>query len=313
MAARSRLNLLVIVGPTGVGKTQLALDLAPQVKGEIISADSRYLYEGLDIGTAKPTMAERALVPHHLIDVTRPDQPWSLAQVQAASVGLIAEINERGHLPMLVGGTGQYIDAILEGWSIPAGETDVILRAQLEQRAEQGEGTALYAQLQTLDPQGAASIDGRNLRRVIRALEVTLRTGRPFSEQRQKNPPDYNVFKLGLRMPREQLYQRLDARVDKMIEAGLVAEAQGLADMGYAWALPALSAIGYKQIGMYLRGELNLPEAIQLIKHDTHSFVRRQGNWFKETDPTIHWFDAQNLDLMALVETLQQFFRNGQD
>jgi tRNA dimethylallyltransferase len=313
MSDHPRLNLLVIVGPTGVGKTQLALDLAPQVKGEIISADSRYLYEGLDIGTAKPTVAERALVLHHLIDVTRPDQPWSLAQVQAASVRLIAEINGRGHLPMLVGGTGQYIDAILEGWSIPAGETDAALRAQLEQRAEQGEGAALYEQLQAIDPEGAAAIDGRNLRRVIRALEVTLRTGRPFSEQRQKNPPDYNVFKLGLRIPRELLYQRLDARVDKMIGEGLVAEVQGLADMGYAWTLPALSAIGYKQIGMYLRGELGLPEAFQLIKHDTHSFVRRQGNWFKETDPNIHWFEAQNLDMASLVETLRQFFGNGSD
>lgn len=304
----SRSNLLVVVGPTAVGKTKLAVDLAHPLQGEIISADSRYLYRGTDIGTAKPSLAERASIPHHLIDVADPDQPWSLAQYCAAVTQLITEINQRRRLPILVGGTGQYIHSILEGWTIPRLEADPALRAKLQATADQEGGLVLYQQLHTLDPVAAVQIDPRNVRRVIRALEVTLTTDRPFSAQRQKHPPGYQTFTLGLTLPRAVLYPRLDARIDAMLAAGWVAEVQTLVNHGYAGSLPALSAIGYKQIGQYLRGEIDLPEAIRLIKHDTRVFVRRQANWFKATDPTIHWHDARQFDLPQVVATIQNHF-----
>ncbi len=253
-------------------------------------------------------MEERKRVPHHLIDVTAPDQPWSLAQYRAAAVGLIDEINQRGRLPFLVGGTGQYISAILEGWTIPPGEANTALREKLLMRAQQEGEQVLYQQLQELDPAAAQTIDSRNVRRVIRALEVTLSTGQRYSQQRQKNPPNYYRYTIGLTLDRTALYQRLDARIDKMIQDGLVAEVEVLAAAGYDWALPAMSAIGYKQMGMYLRQELSLLEAIQQIKHHTRTFVRRQANWFKADDPQIHWYDGQTLNLDELTRTLRQFF-----
>src|SRR3990172_5215051 len=195
---RTMNNLLVIVGPTAVGKSAIAIELAQRLGGEIVSADSRYLYRGMDIGTAKPTPADRARVPHHLIDVTDPDQPWSLAQFRDAADVLIGEINRRGRLPILVGGTGQYIHALLEGWSIPRRAADPQLRAGLAAIVARDGGDELYRRLQQADPAAAASIDRRNVRRVVRALEVTLTTGVAFSAQRQKNPPDYRSLLIGL-------------------------------------------------------------------------------------------------------------------
>jgi tRNA dimethylallyltransferase len=291
-----------------VGKTKLALELAQLLTGEIISADSRYLYRGADIGTAKPSLEERAVVLHHLIDVADPDQPWSLAEYSTAVTQLITEINQRKHLPVLVGGTGQYIFSILEGWSIPRGAADPELRAKLEATAEQIGGAALYQQLKEVDPLAASQIDPRNVRRVIRALEVTLTSGQPFSAQRLKSPPNYQVFIVGLTLPRVELYRRIDARVDSMFAAGWVAEVQTLVAKGYEWSLPAMSAIGYQQIGQYLRGEMTLEEAIRSIKHTTRVFVRRQANWFKATDPRIHWYDARSVDPAALASDLQTYF-----
>lgn len=301
-------NLLVIVGPTAVGKTPTSIDLAERLQGEVISADSRYLYRGMDIGTAKPSPAEQARVPHHLIDVTDPDQPWSLAQFRDTALRLIDEINQRSRLPILVGGTGQYIYALLEGWTIPKREADLELRAELEAFAEEQGPDALFERLRAADPVAAQTIDKRNIRRVIRALEVTLTTGEPFSAQRQKSPPDFNKYLIGLTLPREQLYHRIDARVDGMVAAGLVAETQALAAKGYGWELPAMSAIGYKQIGQYLRGEIELTEAVRLVKHDTRRFVRQQGNWFRLDDPNIHWYEADKLDIDELATHIQGFF-----
>ncbi len=301
-------KLLVIVGPTAVGKTATSIALAERLKGEIISADSRYFYRGLDIGTAKPSLAERARVPHHLIDVTDPDQPWSLAQFRDTALKLITEINQRARLPILVGGTGQYVRALLEGWTIPQREANLELRAELESFvAEQGQ-EALYERLRAADPAAAQTIDKRNIRRVIRALEVTLTTGQPFSTQRQKSPPDFHKLIIGLTLPRTKLYRRIDDRVDQMLAAGLVAEAQSLAARGYDWSLPALSAIGYKQIGQHLRGEVDLAEAVRLIKHDTRRFVRQQSNWFRAGDPNIHWYEADKLDVDELAQSIRGFF-----
>lgn len=289
------LPLLVIVGPTAVGKTATAIALAEKHNAEIISADSRYLYVGMDIGTAKPTLAERARVPHHLIDVTTPDQPWTLAQVQAAAYAAIEDVHTRGKLPILVGGTGQYIRAITEGWQALGGEPSAELRAELEAVLAQGGVNALAERLRVVDPASAAVVDVKNPRRVIRALEVALTTGESFIAQRRKNPPPYAITTIGLSLPRPELYARIDARVEAMLANGLEAEVRALAAKGYGWELPAMSGLGYKQMGAYLRSECDLAEAVRRIKHDTRVFVRRQANWFKADDPQIKWVEVHQV------------------
>jgi tRNA dimethylallyltransferase len=305
--------LVVLVGPTAVGKTATALDLAEALSAEIVSADSRYLYRGLDIGTAKPSPAELARVPHHLIDVTSPDQPWSLSQYQAAAYAAIDDIRARGRLPLLVGGTGQYVRALTEGWQLPAGEPQGEVRQALEADLARDGLPALAERLRALDPDSAASVDLRNPRRVIRALEVVLTTGESFAAQRRKQPPPYAFVMLGLTRPRSELYARIDARVDEMLAAGLVAEVQGLVAQGYGWDLPAMSALGYRQIGNYLRGECSLDEAVAQVKRATRQFVRRQANWFKLTDPAIRWFTAHTTVANEMAAYLRQLFEASQE
>jgi tRNA dimethylallyltransferase len=289
---RADFQLLVLVGPTAVGKTVLAIELAERLGGEIVSADSRCLYRGMNIGTAKPSLAEQARVPHHLLDVTTPNRPWTLSQYQAAALEAIAGIQARGRRPLLVGGTGQYIRAVVEGWQAPPGDPDGALRAELEAALSREGVGALAARLQGVDPASAARIDLRNPRRVVRALEVALATGQSFVAQRRRVAPPFTSLILGLTRPRPELYARIDARVDAMMAAGLEAEVRGLAAQGYGWNLPAMSALGYRQMGGYLRGESDLAEAVGRIKRDTRVFVRRQANWFKPNDPAIRWFDA---------------------
>ncbi len=298
-------RLVVLVGPTAVGKTAAAVALARRLNGEIVSADSRLFYRGMDIGTAKPTAAELALAPHHLIDVAEPADTWSLAVFQARAQAAIAEIQARGRLPFLVGGTGQYIQAVLEGWSVPRQAPDPLLRSALEAWAAEIGPYALHARLAVLDPSAAAIIDARNLRRTVRALEVIFGTGRRFSEQRTRaaaaggelgGEPGgggrYHILTVGLRMDRPALFARIDARIEAMLAAGLVEEVRGLLAQGCDPHLPAFSAIGYREVLDYLGGLTSLPEAVMLMKHATHQYVRRQANWFKESDPQIHWFDS---------------------
>jgi tRNA dimethylallyltransferase len=272
---------------------------------EIVSADSRYLYRGLDIGTAKPSPAERAAVPHHLVDVTTPDRPWSLAEYQAAALAAVAGIIARGRLPVLVGGTGQYVRAVVEGWQLPPGDPAGQARAELEQRLRESGLAALVQQLQQVDPASAARVDLRNPRRVIRALEVALTTGRSFVALRGRQPPPYQFLWAGLTLPRAELYARVDARIEAMLAAGFVAEVERLVARGYGWDLPAMSALGYRQIGAYLRGETDLPTAILAIRRATRQFVRRQANWFKPGDPDIHWISADQ----TVVANLAEFIR----
>ncbi len=309
----THIPLLVIVGPTAVGKTSTSLELAKALAGEIISADSRYLYRGMDIGTAKPSLAERAAIPHHLIDITEPDQPWSLAQYKRAATVAIADIADRGNLPMLVGGTGQYIRAVLEGWTIPPRSSNPRLREELEGFAAASGAAALHTRLAEVDAQAAAAIDYRNVRRVVRALEVTLESGIPFSEQRRSEPPPYEVFQLGLNMPRADLYARIDHRVDEMLETGLLEEIETLLARGIDWNLPAMSALGYKQLGHYIRGECALDEAVQQIKRETRRFVRRQANWFQADDPAIHWFNPPDISIEVLIATVQKWLASRDD
>jgi len=283
--------LVAIIGPTAVGKTKLALALGPQVNAEVISVDSRQFYRGMDIGTAKPTPEERARLPHHLIDIADPDETVGLAQFLRLARAAIEDIAGRGKLPFLVGGTGQYMRALLQGWQAPEVPPDPELRVDLERQAA-SDPAALWAQLLALDPEVTNFIDRRNLRRVIRALEVCLKTGRPFSEQRRRVPPPYRMLQLGLTLERESLYARADARVEAMLAAGLPDEVECLRAAGYGWELPAMSGLGYIQFRPYFAGQATLDEVAARIKLDTHDFIRRQYTWFRLTDPQIHWLEA---------------------
>jgi tRNA dimethylallyltransferase len=288
--AQARPRLVLILGPTAVGKTETALHLAQRLNGEIVSADSRLFYRGMDIGTAKPSREELALVPHHLIDIVDPDETLSLAVFQKMARDAIAGITARGRLPFLVGGTGQYVRAVVEGWDLPRVEADPALRAILEAWAGEVGADGLHQRLAALDPAAAAAIDYHNLRRTVRALEVIFSTGRRFSEQRGSGPSLYDLFQLGLTRPRPELYARIDARIEAMLAGGLVDEVRGLLAGGYSPDLPAFSAIGYREVIACLQGRISLEEAQMLMKRLTRQFVRRQTNWFKETDPQIRWF-----------------------
>ncbi len=284
--------LVVIVGPTGVGKTALSIRLAEAVGGEIVSADSRQVYRGMDIGTAKASPAEQARVRHHLLDVVAPDEPLSLAEYQEMAYGAINEVLARDRVPFLVGGTGQYVMAVVEGWQVPRVPPNEKLRQTLYHQAEEEGTQALHAWLHSLDPDAAARIDARNVRRVVRALEVCLLTDQPISEQQGKRPPPYSVLVIGLTLPRPRLYQRIDKRIDGMLEAGLEQEVQCLVAQGYDFELPAMSGVGYGQFAPYLAGEIALADVVREIKRATRRFVRHQANWFRRQDPRIHWFDV---------------------
>ena len=285
--------LVVVLGPTAVGKTEISIQLAERLKGEIVSVDSRLLYRGMDIGTAKPSHQELSRVPHHLIDVSQPDQVWSLAVFKAAASLAIAEIHTRKRLPFLVGGTGQYIRAIVEQWEIPSAQPNPRLRRILEKWAERESQHRLHQRLAILDPEAAERIDPRNLRRTVRALEVILTTGRQFSDQRRQFPGQYRLFFVGLTRPRPELCARVDARIDHMLETGLVEEVRTLLAQGYASDLPAFSAIGYREIISYLKGELSLEDAAAQMKRRTRIFVRRQANWFKRDAENIRWYQVR--------------------
>lgn len=294
--------LVVIVGPTAVGKTELSIQLAERFSGEIVSADSRQFYRGMDIGTAKATVAEQGRVPHHLLDVAEPDDIWSLAVFQQAAADKIAAIHKRGHLPFLVGGTGQYVRAVIEAWDIPAQEPDDRMRKVLEKRAAEIGPLALHDQLRIVDPQAAELIDARNVRRTIRALEVILNTGIRFSAQRQKKTSPYSLLIIGLKRDRPQLYMRVDQRIELMLQMGFIEEVRALLEKGYAPDLPTMSAIGYEEMIEYLQGRITLDEALVLMKRRTRLFIRRQANWFKLTDPNINWFDAAVIDVNGLTK-----------
>jgi tRNA dimethylallyltransferase len=303
--------LVVIVGPTAVGKTALAIEVAGVLNGEIISADSRLFYRGMDIGTAKPPLAERRGIPHHLIDVVDPDETFSLAVFQREVTRLCDEIRSRGKLPLLVGGTGQYVMAVVEGWQSPEVRPAPELRAALLAWAEEIGGDELHDRLAYLDPPAAATIDPRNLRRTIRALEVIFITGRRFSDQRLKEVPDHEILLVGLTRPRAALYARIDGRIGQMLSAGLVEEVKGLLARGYSLELPSMSAIGYQEIGRYLQGQISLEEAILLMKRRTRQFVRRQAAWFKPADPRIHWLTVDDRTAVDMIELIRKDLADG--
>ena len=299
--------VILIVGPTAVGKTELALRLAEKLTGEIVSVDSRLFYRGMDIGTAKPSQEEMARAPHHLINIVNPDETLSLAVFQQMARDAIAGIHERGNLPFLVGGTGQYVRAVTEGWSPPEVKPSQRMRDELGRMKEERGKEWLHEKLRMMDEKAAEKIDARNFRRTIRALEVILATGRRLSEQRGSGDSPYQLITVGLTRPREELYRRVDERIEKMFADGLLDEVRGLLDKGYPPDLPSMSAIGYRECVGVIKGSLTPDQAKVEMKRATRVFVRRQGNWFKASDPGIQWFDPSLVD----VNEIEAFIRNS--
>lgn len=303
---RSKPPLILIIGPTAVGKTEIAIQLAERLNGEIVSSDSRLFYRGMDIGTAKPTREERERVPHHLIDIADPDKILSLAVFQQKARETIADIHTRNKLPFLVGGTGQYVRAVTQGWTPPEVEPDERLRSELERMKEERGVYWLHDKLKGFDPVAAEKIDARNYRRTIRALEVILTTGRRFSEQRGQSDSPYHLVTIGLTRPRAELYERVDQRIESMFANGFVDEVRGLLAKGYSPSLPTLSAIGYRECIRVVNGEINEEQAKAEIRRATRVFVRRQANWFKESDPNINWFRVQDRVVEDIVKNIRR-------
>jgi tRNA dimethylallyltransferase len=281
--------LLVICGPTAVGKTAAAIALAERLNAEIVCADSRTIYRGMDIGTAKPTPAQQTRVRHHLLDIAEPDEVVTLATYRDRAVQVISDLRARGRPAVLTGGTGLYIRAVVDGFTIPLVSPDAVLRRQLES-VETAHPGRLHTQLQRVDPQAAARIHPRNIRRLVRALEVYERTGQPISALQQTDPVGTAV-QVGLTVDRAALYQRIDARVDEQVASGLVAEVEGLLQRGYAATLPAMLGLGYKQIVEFLGGRVPFEEAVVRLKRDTRRFAKRQYTWFRG-DRRVQWFDV---------------------
>ena len=301
--------LVAIVGPTAVGKTAVAVALAAEFDAEIVSADSRQVYRGLDIGTAKPTAAERAQVTHHVIDVAPANcTSYSVAVWRENAAHAIQDILARGKRPWLVGGTGFYVQAIVQGLKLPDVPPQPKLRAELEEALQaEGIGT-LVARLQHLDPVAAAQIDLRNPRRLIRALEVCLVSGKPFSAQRAKRPPPYPVLQIGLRTDRDTLYQRIDQRVDAMLADGFAAEVEALLDQGITTDLPSMQSAGYRPLAGYVQGSCTLEEAVQQTKYATHQLAKRQETWFRK-QKGIQWIKIGTDAMEVARETIEGFYR----
>jgi tRNA dimethylallyltransferase len=283
-------RLIAVVGPTAAGKTSLGIEICRAFDGEIVSADSRQVYRYMDIGTAKPTNEERAAAPQHLIDVVDPDQPFSLGTWLDLTRSAVADIWGRGKQPLLVGGTGQYIWALLEGWRVPRVPPQTELRAGLQALPPD----ELLQQLRAVDPEAEGYIDPRNVRRVIRALEVHSVTGKPLSYWRTSVTPRFDSLVLGIAVPRDELYRRIDVRVDGMFAGGLVEEVRALLGRGYARNLPAMSGIGYREVCEFLTGECSLESAIERTKTGTHRLARHQNSWFKRSDDRITWTEPRD-------------------
>lgn len=290
-------SVVYIVGPTATGKTQLALSLAQQLGGEIINADSRQVYKYMDIGTAKPTQEERAQVPHHLFDLLTPAENFSLGRFLSLARKAVDDISRRNALPIVVGGTGQYVWALREGWEVPPGSPDNTYRIELERVAADQGTHVLYERLQAIDPKRAAELDSRNVRRVIRALEIHHITGELPSELPAVSGQGLEGLVVGLNMERNLLYGRIDRRVDQMMDNGFLEEARELAAMGYVLGEGCLACPGYRELGQYLSGEVSLDDAAQRTKFQTHRLVRRQYTWFKPSDSRITWLDGLDPEL----------------
>lgn len=304
-------KLLVIIGPTGTGKSDLALHLALKYNGEIVSADSRQIYTGMDIGTGKEIESSKIKIkktknywtvngiPIHLYDVILPDKTFSVTQYQQLAYGVINDIHARNKLPILVGGTGLYIRAVVEGLKIPKVAPDLKLRAKFESRSL----ASLVNELEKVDPETANSIDKSNPRRIIRALEVFHISGESFSKLKGKYTIQYDTLKIGLTSERKFLYKNVDDQVEEWFEKGFTEEVKMLLEKGYNADLTSMTSLGYRQVGMYLSGMISLDEAKQRIKWELHNYIRAQLTWFRK-EPNISWFDISTKNFEKKVSTL---------
>ena len=290
-----RPRLLAIVGPTAAGKTDMAMRLAERLPSEIVSADSRQVYRRMDIGSAKPTRAQLERVRHHLIDIIDPDEMFSVGQFVVMAKQAIQNANEMKKLPIIAGGTGQYVMSILEGWNVPSVEADPNLRQELENLLDSDGADALIERLRALDPLASETVDARNPRRLIRAIERASAGYRTGDEPR-KTPPPFDCLAIGLHMERPELYRRIDERVERMVAAGFVEEVESLLAAGFDVDLPSMSGIGYREMAEYLRGDTDLDDAIRRTKFRTHRYARSQYNWFKRDDRRIRWIESSRMD-----------------
>ena len=302
MPSGRQARILAIVGPTASGKSRLGMEIALSVGGEIIGADSRQVYRHMDIGTAKPPVEDRRTVRHHLIDIIDPSDDYSVALYVRQARKAIADVLECGGVPIVVGGTGQYVWALLEGWNVPEVSPDFLLRAQLQERLSRNGLADLVRELEKTAPSAAERIDLANPRRVIRALELALQAkdGEPAGPT--KTPPPFRATIIGVDADRAWLYDRINARVDAMFEAGWVGEVRKLLDMRYSTELPSMSSLGYREICELLRGELTLDDALDSIKTKTRRFARQQGTWFRSNDGRIRWFSSDPVGFEQAVE-----------
>ena len=282
-------KIIVIVGPTASGKSDLAIKIAGKFNSEIISADSRQIYRGMDIGTAKPAKTEIRKIPHHLIDIKNPDENYTVAQYKKDCLKAIKMVLAKNKIPVLVGGTGLYIKTIADNLEIPEVKPDFQLREKLEKELKSKGLDYLYQKLIELDPEAAYIIDSKNPRRIVRALEITLKTEKPFSQQRKSGKKLFNCLKIGISLPKEKLREKINKRADKILKNGLIKEVKNLIKK-YPFDIPAFDAIGYREIINYLQGKVSLDETTALIKKNTWRYAKRQITWFKK-DKKIIWID----------------------
>jgi tRNA dimethylallyltransferase len=292
---REKPKIIVLCGPTAIGKTAAAIDLAQKINGEIISADSVQIYRYMDIGTAKPTLSERQAVPHHMIDIVNPDDPFDAALFAQRVGPVIADLTQKGKVPIVAGGTGFYIKALIQGL-FTADPIDATTRMRLKKEAETLGMGKLYLRLCAIDPETAAVVHEKDTYRILRALEVYEATGVPISAARKAHGfsgKSFHVLKIGLGMDRQELYRRIDTRVDLMMDQGLVGEVQGLLEKGYGRNLKSMQTIGYRHVICLLHGEMNREQTLETLKRDTRRYAKRQLTWFGK-DPAIHWMAPED-------------------
>ena len=295
-------NVIVIVGPTASGKTDLCVQLNAEFPIEVINADSRQVYKLMDIGTAKPTKTQILQVPHHLINIVDPGDEFNVSIFKQLAKSTMQSITSNSNIPVICGGSGQYVKSILDNWTFANTPPDKDLRAYLYRFAKDQGNIQLYEKLKLLDPVRASQIDFRNTHRIIRAIEIS---SSPIPTTSIDQPDVYfqenNYFIIGLTMDRELLYNRIDARVDEMLHSGLYDEVQKLLKLGYSHSARCFNSPGYRELIKVIHGELTLREAVSQIKNRTHKLARKQYNWFKLTDTNINWFDSNDIDLLSNV------------
>jgi tRNA dimethylallyltransferase len=309
-AVSNKPKIIVVCGPTGIGKTAVGIKLAERLGGEIISADSMQIYRRMDIGTAKPTPAEQAQIVHHMIDIVEPDKDYDAVQFSKQAGEGIAEISNRGRIPFVVGGTGLYIKALIHGM-FQTEPVDPKIRSRLKQELAQGGSRCLYGRLEKIDPNTAGRLHPNDSYRILRALETIESSGKTISEHHQHHGFEnerFNAFKIGLWRDRQKLYERIDQRVDLMIEAGLVKEVKKLLSMGYSAELKSMQSIGYRHVVGFLNGSLPWDECLRTLKRDTRRFAKRQFTWFC-ADPQIKWYQPEQMD--QIFDAVERFWNDA--